>query len=91
MGKCVKALRWTFVAAMVIAFCVPARVVSAKTIFIKDADNKYCPVTAVELSRKRFNTAYEGNRYWFSSYQAVQEFKKDPEKYVARLARQERR
>ncbi|MFH1768850.1 MAG: hypothetical protein ABH858_06800 [Candidatus Omnitrophota bacterium] len=62
----------------------------ARTIFIVDAQNDMCPVTGQEIPKKRFNTAYEGKRYWFLTYQAVAEFKKDPERYLRRLEQLEK-
>ncbi|MDD4957092.1 MAG: hypothetical protein PHH49_07435 [Candidatus Omnitrophica bacterium] len=57
----------------------------ARSMFFKDADNKVCPVTGKTIDRKRFNTAYDGKRYWFSSYDAVLEFQKNPSKYVKKV------
>jgi YHS domain-containing protein len=57
----------------------------ARRTLLEDADNAICPVTQQSLARKKYNSAYMGKRYWFSSYNAVLEFDKNPEKYLRNL------
>jgi YHS domain-containing protein len=57
----------------------------ARMTLLDDADNKICPVTQQSLARKKYNSSYRGKRYWFSSYDAVLEFDKNPEKYLRNL------
>ncbi len=57
-----------------------------KSLLLTDADNKVCPVTGKEITQKKFNTGYKGKRYWFFSYDAVKEFKKNPEQYLRNVS-----
>ena len=63
-----------------------AKVSSAKSMIIPDADNKTCPVTGQAITAKKASTVYQGSRVWFSSYAAVQEFKKNPAKYAGNIS-----
>lgn len=54
-------------------------------IALKDADNKMCPVTKMDIKEKRYYVSYEGYRYWCSSADAVRKFRADPEKYTKNL------
>lgn len=56
----------------------------ARTMLISDANNKECPVTGQEITRKRFNTDYAGKRWWFSSFDALQQFKSNPQRFMSR-------
>jgi YHS domain-containing protein len=61
----------------------------AKSMFVANADNTVCPVTGKAISKDskvKPSTIYNGKRYWFSSYAAVQEFKKNPGKYIKSLS-----
>lgn len=60
---------------------VPRSVANAR-LLIKDADNQVCPVTGEKIERKRFNTTYQGKRYWFNSYDSVRKFKESPAQYM---------
>jgi len=53
--------------------------------FLKDADNKLCPVTGQPIEQKKYYSTYDGEKYWFRSYDAVLEFDKNPKKYAKSL------
>lgn len=57
--------------------------VCARSMLIPDANNRYDPVSGSRIGRRRFNTTYQGKRYWFNSYSNVRKFKEDPAKYMA--------
>lgn len=48
-----------------------------------EVKNKLCPVTLEKItSGDKFTYTYEGKTYRFSSREAIEEFKKGPEKYL---------
>jgi YHS domain-containing protein len=55
----------------------------ARSLLIINADNLICPVTNEEIKEQKFNSVYNGRRYWISSYKALREFKEAPKKYIA--------
>lgn len=59
--------------------------VHAKSMLLTDANNKVCPVTGQPITVKKYSTGYKGKRYWFSTYQAVLDFKKSPDRYTKNL------
>ncbi len=67
---------------MVALFDAP---VSYAKMTVVDANNRECPVMGKAISVKKFNTIYDGKRYWFSSYDAVKMFKDNPKKYASKL------
>ena len=73
-----------FVVGSAVILC-DVKVSSARSMIIPDADNKTCPVTGQSITAKKASTVYDGKRVWFSSYAAVQEFKKNPAKYAANI------
>jgi YHS domain-containing protein len=56
--------------------------VSARSLLVSDADNKYDPVSGKTIKVKKYNTVYKKNRYWFNSYDNLKIFKKSPKKYI---------
>lgn len=58
------------------------KVAHARSMLLTDANNKVCPVTGEEIKVKKYSTGYDGKRYWFATYQAVLDFKKNPSKYI---------
>jgi len=67
---------------MVAFFDAPA---SYAKMAVEDANNRECPVTGKAIKAKRFNTVYDGKRYWFHSYDAVRKFKASPGRYAGNL------
>ena len=63
------------------------RVSSAKSMLLVDVNNRTCPVTGEPIVKKKFNTGYNGKRYWFSSYDAVRTFKENPGRYIKKAGR----
>lgn len=63
----------------------PLTTVYAKSMRLVDANNKFCPVTSHPIMAKKFGTGYKGKKYWFANYQALKEFKSNPQKYLAKL------
>lgn len=48
-----------------------------------DAGNKICPVTGVKINEKiKATVEYEGKIYNFCCAMCIDEFKKDPQKYI---------
>jgi YHS domain-containing protein len=54
----------------------------SRSILIPDANNKYDLVSGKTINIKKYNTVYNGKRYWFNSYKNLTTFKKEPSKYV---------
>lgn len=52
---------------------------------IIDVGNTVCPITGDKVSPKAF-VDYEGKRYHFCCQNCVKKFKKNPEKYLAKMA-----
>ena len=56
-----------------------------------EAGNKLCPVTLTKITAgDTFTYTYEGKAYRFSSSQAIEEFKKEPEKYLKEWEKKEK-
>lgn len=49
---------------------------------IADANNKYDLVSGKIINSKKYNTIYDGKRYWFNSYKNLKIFKKEPSRYI---------
>lgn len=54
---------------------------------VVDAGNKFCPVSGDKVSGKDF-VEYKGKRFGLCCKQCAGKFKKNPEKYIAKLAGQ---
>ncbi|MDD5439222.1 MAG: hypothetical protein WC592_06445 [Candidatus Omnitrophota bacterium] len=54
----------------------------ARSMVIADAKNTICPVAGIKIAERKHSCIYDGKRYWFSSFKAVQDFKKSPTRYV---------
>lgn len=52
---------------------------------IVDVENKFCPVSGDKVSGKHF-VEYKGKRYSLCCKMCANKFKKDPDKYLAKLA-----
>ena len=53
---------------------------------ISDAGNKICPVTGEKIEEKAKATyVYEGKVYNFCCAACIDDFKKDPEKYIRKI------
>lgn len=68
-----------------IAFLPSSQQAVAKSLIVPDANNEYCPVTGAKITKKKYNTTYNGKRYWFSSFSALQKFKANPQAYADKL------
>lgn len=79
------ALRVVFTCLLGLSFLLLPKTVMARSMIIPWANNTICPVTKSEITYRRFNTDYDGKRYWFSSYSAVVKFKEDPARYIREL------
>lgn len=53
-----------------------------------DVGNKFCPVSGDEVSGKHF-VVYQGKRYGLCCPMCEEKFKKNPEKYLAKMKEQE--
>lgn len=57
-----------------------------------EVKNKLCPVTLAKITTgDKFTYTYNGKTYRFSSSNAIEEFKKSPEKYLKEWEEKERR
>lgn len=61
----------------------------ARSLIIPDANNQYDLVSGEPIREKRFNTTYQGKRYWFNSYANVQRFQKNPEEFFGTARQQQ--
>lgn len=56
-----------------------------------EVKNKLCPVTLAKITTgDKFTYTYEGKTYRFSSREAIEDFKKDPQKYLKEWEKKER-
>lgn len=56
-----------------------------------EVKNKLCPVSLTRITTgDKFTYIYKGKIYRFSSAQSIEEFKKDPEKYLKKWEKKER-
>lgn len=56
-----------------------------------EVKNKLCPVTLAKItSGDKFTYTYEGKTYRFSSREAIEEFKKDPQEYLEEWEKKEK-
>ena len=55
---------------------------------VVDAGNKFCPVSGDKVSGKHF-VEYNGKKYGLCCPMCANKFKKDPAKYLAKMAAQE--
>lgn len=56
-----------------------------------EVKNKLCPVTLAKITTgDKFTYTYEDKTYRFSSREAIEEFKKDPEKYLKEWGKKEK-
>ncbi len=55
---------------------------------IVEVGNKFCPVSGDEVSGKHF-VIYQGKRYGLCCPMCEEKFKKNPEKYIAKMKQQE--
>lgn len=56
-----------------------------------EVKNRLCPVTLAKIaSGDKFTYTYEDKAYRFSSREAIEEFKKDPEKYLKEWEKKEK-
>ena len=58
--------------------------VFAKAPAVVEANNTICPVSGEEVSGQHF-VEYQGKRYALCCPHCEKEFKKDPEKFIARI------
>ena len=56
---------------------------------VVDVGNKFCPVSGDKVSGKHF-VVYQGKRYSLCCPQCEEKFLKNPEKYIAKMAQQEK-
>lgn len=57
---------------------------SVETGQVEDAGNAFCPITGEKVD-KHTSYVYEGKRYYFCCPMCIEEFKKDPEKYIEKM------
>lgn len=56
-----------------------------------EVKNKLCPVTLAKITTgDKFTYTYEDKTYRFSSIEAIEEFKNDPEKYLKEWEKKEK-
>ena len=56
-----------------------------------EVENKLCPVTLAKIATgDKFIYTYEGKTYRFSSREAIEDFKKGPEKYLKEWEKKEK-
>ena len=64
---------------------IPADVCFAKSMILTDAENTVDPVSGQEITVRKFNTSYDGVKYWFASYDSLKKFKADPARYAGKV------
>lgn len=74
-----------------IFLALPGKEAAARSIIIPFANNQICPVDKTPIGRRKYNTAHRGRRYHFSSWQALKEFRNDPDRYIEEWKRIEER
>ena len=59
----------------------------ARSMILTDVRNTVCPVTGEKIAKPRFNTTYNGKRYWFATVAAMETFKgsSNKEMYIRKL------
>ncbi|MDD5070373.1 MAG: hypothetical protein PHV17_06555 [Candidatus Omnitrophica bacterium] len=83
MGR--KLIIFVFLVSLLFMPAIGFNLAFSRSMLVTDAENDVCPVTKEEIVTKKFNTTYNGKRYWFINYSAVREFKSNPEKYLRNL------
>lgn len=72
-------------AVLTVLFLLTAPVASFA---VTDVGNKFCPVSGDKVSGKNF-VEYDGKRYGLCCEMCDKKFKKDPAKFLAKMAAQE--
>ena len=55
---------------------------------VTEVGNKFCPVSGDKVSGKHF-VEYQGKKYGLCCPMCEKDFKRDPKKYIAKMAKQE--
>ena len=91
-----KMKRLVFSFVLTSAFLIP-HLVSAETApaskaasGLVEAGNKFCPISGDKVTEKGGSVVYKGKKYGLCCPMCAKDFKKDPEKFIAKLNAKEK-